>query len=95
MRFRFEDVAEVSIAMRDHTLVGLEIADELGAMLPRVLRRLDAESLADNPGVRVADTITKLSSEDRGLVIVAASHLASAVPPTVTRVDGPSREGAA
>ena len=26
------------------------------------------------PGVRVADTITKLSSEDRGLVIVAASH---------------------
>jgi hypothetical protein len=26
------------------------------------------------PGVRVADTITKLSAEDRGLVIVAASH---------------------
>lgn len=26
------------------------------------------------PGVRVADTITKLSNEDRGLVIVAASH---------------------
>lgn len=26
------------------------------------------------PGVRVADTITKMSSEDQGLVIVAASH---------------------
>lgn len=28
----------------------------------------------DIPGVRVADTITKMSGEDRGLVIVAASH---------------------
>jgi len=29
---------------------------------------------SDIPGVRVADTITKMSSEDEGLVIVAASH---------------------
>jgi hypothetical protein len=31
-------------------------------------------AISDIPGVRVADTITKLSSEDEGLVIVAASH---------------------
>jgi len=29
---------------------------------------------SDIPGVRVADTITKMSSDDKGLVIVAASH---------------------
>lgn len=29
---------------------------------------------SDMPGMRVADTITKLSAEDEGLVIVAASH---------------------
>ena len=31
-------------------------------------------AVSNIPGVRVADTITKLSNEDRGLVIVAASH---------------------
>jgi len=31
-------------------------------------------TISEIAGVRVADTITKLSSEDRGLVIVAASH---------------------
>jgi hypothetical protein len=40
------------------------------------LQKKTRDEMAESgiPGVRVADTITKLSNEDRGLVIVAASH---------------------
>lgn len=44
-------------------------------MLFEALKEATGDMAEDNiPGVRIADTITKMSGNDKGLVIVAASH---------------------